>query len=190
VSETKSQIAALYDDCGMAAFSLCLAIIGDEDAAAEIVGDACRATPPGSPTDRAAWLLAETHRRAVLAVRRVSAKNPTDAIDAQQLLRFATLSGEQRLALGLAYYGGLTVGTVAERLAVSRGHVLGLLSSALSQIENLAAGGATAKAALASPRHDLAGPAAQRTDAAGAEAAACGEHEQEHHRRKQQPHSA
>src|SRR4029079_4490558 len=106
----KSQIAALYDDCGMAAFSLCLAIIGDEHAAAEIVGDACRATPPGSPTERAACLLAETHRRAVLAVRRVSAKNPTDAIDAQQLLRFATLSGEQRLELGVASSRGVPRG--------------------------------------------------------------------------------
>ena len=71
VPETRSQIAALYDDCGMAAFSLCLAVVGDEDVAAEIVGEACRAAPPGSRTDRATWLLADTHRRAVLAVRAV-----------------------------------------------------------------------------------------------------------------------
>lgn len=119
----------------MAAFSLCLAIVGDEDAAAEIVGDACRAAPPGRPADRTAWLLAETHRRAVLAVRGRPGGDPDEALEAAQRLRtFATLSGEQRLALGLTYYGALSVGTVAERLTVSRNHVLGLLSSALSQI--------------------------------------------------------
>ena len=42
---------------------------------------------------------------------------------------FGTLSDEQRLALALTYYGGLSVDMVAERLAAPRQHVLGLRRS-------------------------------------------------------------
>lgn len=137
-SELRRQVSALYDDCGMAAFSLCLAIVQDEDIAAEIVIESCQSVPPASPMGRSAWLLSEAHRRAVMAVRGQPALRSDTAIEATQRLRtFATLTDEQRLAVGLTYFGGLSVGEVAARLTVSSQHILGLLSSALAQIQEL-----------------------------------------------------
>lgn len=137
-SELRRQASALWDDCGMAAFSLCLAIVQDEDIAAEIVIESCRSAPPGSATTRSGWLLTEAHRRSVMAVRGQQAGRSDTAIEATQRLgMFATLTDEQRLAVGLTYFGGLSVGEVAERLAVPRQHVLGLLSSALARIQEL-----------------------------------------------------
>ena len=132
--EADGQLAALYDDCAAAAYSLCLAIVRDEDLAVDIVAGACRAAPPASLSSRSVWVLTEVHRRAVIAARQ-PAPSGRHRSETQRLLALDALSDHQRLALELTYFGGLSVGTVAERLAVSREHVLGLLTSALTQMQ-------------------------------------------------------
>lgn len=126
--------AALYDRFGAAAFSLCIAIVRDDETAADIVCECCRAAPAGESSDAGAWLLAEAHRRAVSALR--ASRTAGDADEAvvagsQRLRAFGALDYEQRLTVGLVYYEGLTIADVARRFGFSPERVSRVLTSAL-----------------------------------------------------------
>lgn len=124
------------DDVAVAAFSLCMAIVGDNEVAAGIVSDACQAMPVAtSPLGRSAWLLGEVHRRAVTAVheRPVEGRR-VDPDVARPLLKFGALDDQQRLAIALVYFEGLTVNRAAEQLGVPSHRLPSLLESGLRRI--------------------------------------------------------
>lgn len=130
------------DDVSVVAFSLCVAIVGDSQVAAEIVSDACQAMPVATPPRcGSAWLLGEVHRRAVTAVR----ERPVDGRRvepdvARLLVEFGALDDRQRLAIALVYFAGLTVNSAAEQLGVPSHRALSLLESGLRRIGSDAPG--------------------------------------------------
>lgn len=139
-----SRAAWLYDQWGVAAFSLCVAITGDRQVAADIIVECCATAPEGAADNEGAWLVGEARRRAIAVAGLSGAARGADLDSVSQPFRiFETLNDEQRQTLGLAYYGGLRVSQVAERLEVPTAHVLEVLTSALEQIR--AAGGVHAQ---------------------------------------------
>jgi RNA polymerase sigma-70 factor, ECF subfamily len=142
-------LAQLHDRYGAAVYALALRITGDTGAAEEIGLDAFwqlwqqvdRFDPAqGSLLN---WLLTIVRSRAIDRVRargaqkRVLAEDPTDVnnvrpaeeivelVERRQLVRQAmqTLSPDQRAALSLAYYEGLSHSQIADRLQEPLGTV-------------------------------------------------------------------
>jgi RNA polymerase sigma factor (sigma-70 family) len=158
----EAALAELYDRFGRVAYGLALRIVRDATLAEDAVQDAFLAAwrtavsfDPGRGTT-STWLLTLVHRRAVDVVRReerrradpltadpVSSTESTDETAAVREQRrsvqsaLAQLPPDQRQALELAYYGGLSQSELAERLGVPVGTVKSRMFAALAKLREL-----------------------------------------------------
>jgi RNA polymerase sigma factor (sigma-70 family) len=155
-------LGELYDRFGRVAYGLALRILRDPALAQDAVQDAMlsawRTAASFDPRRGKAstWLMTLVHRRAVDVVRREDRRRAQpienapiasgDATDETAELReqrravqaaLAQLPPEQREALELAYYGGLSQSELAERLGVPLGTVKSRMFSALSKLREL-----------------------------------------------------
>ena len=149
--EDEDALAALYDRYGRVAYGLALRIVRDQALAEDAVQEAFLAvwrTAGSFRAERAkasTWILTLVHRRAVDVVRReerrraqplaegveeadertLAADEEIELTDRRRIVQEALrrLPDEQREALELAYYGGLTQSELAERLAVPLGTI-------------------------------------------------------------------
>ena len=162
-------LAELYDRLGGVAYRVALRVLRDpalaEDAVQDAFLSAWRTAAGFDPRRGSAstWLLTFVHRRAVDLVRREDRRrgDPLDdapvpsgeATEERAEVRderrrvqaaLAQLSADQREALELAYYGGLTQSELAERLGVPLGTVKSRMFAGLGRLrELLEAGGET-----------------------------------------------
>jgi len=155
-------LAALYDRFGRVAYGLALRILRDPTLAQDAVQDAfvaawrtAAAFDPGRGR-ASAWLLTLVHRRAVDLVRREDRRrgDPLEAAppaagaatheeawvrDERRRVQaaLAELPPDQREALELAYYGGLTQSELAERLGIPLGTVKSRMFAGLAKLRDL-----------------------------------------------------
>ena len=152
----------LYDRFGRLAFRLAFRILRDRALAEDAVQEAFLAvwrSADAYKRERAkpsTWILTVVHRRAVDIVRREQSRRsePLDVApepsvgpaDEDAVLRdrraavqaaLTELPGEQRQALELAYYGGLTQSELAERLGVPLGTVKSRMFAGLGRLRVL-----------------------------------------------------
>ena len=155
-------LGVLYDRFGKLAFRLAFRILRDRTLAEDAVQEAFLAvwrSADAYKRERAkpsTWILTVVHRRAVDLVRREqirrgepleAAPEPTTGpADEDAVLRdrraavqaaLTALPGEQRQALELAYYGGLTQSELAERLGVPLGTVKSRMFAGLGRLREL-----------------------------------------------------
>ncbi len=155
-------LAALYDRFGRIAYAVALRVVRDAELAQDAVQDAFLAawrTAAGFDPERgtaATWLLTLVHRRSVDIVRREQRRRTEPlaegdagtggAADEDAVIRdrrravqeaLTRLPPEQRQALELAYYGGLTQSELAEQLGVPLGTVKSRMFTALSRLRDL-----------------------------------------------------
>jgi RNA polymerase sigma-70 factor, ECF subfamily len=160
----EAALAELYDRLGGVAYRLAHRILRDPALAQDAVQDAFlgvwRTAVVFDPARGKAstWLLTLVHRRAVDLVRREDRRRADplddapiasgDATDESAEVReerrrvqaaLAQLPGDQREALELAYYGGLTQSELAERLGVPLGTVKSRMFTGLSRLRDLLA---------------------------------------------------
>jgi RNA polymerase sigma-70 factor (ECF subfamily) len=160
----EAALAELYDRFGRVAYGLALRIVRDTTLAEDAVQDAfltawrtAASFDPGRGKT-STWLLTLVHRRAVDVVRREERRR-ADPLDAEPLAggestdetaellaerrrvqgALAELQPDQRQALELAYYGGLTQSELAERLGVPLGTVKSRMYVALARLRDLLA---------------------------------------------------
>ena len=157
-------LGVLYDRFGRLAFRLAFRILRDRALAEDAVQEAFLAvwrSADAYKRERAkpsTWLLTVVHRRAVDIVRReqsrrgepleVAPEPSAGPADEDVVLRdrraavqaaLTELPGEQRQALELAYYGGLTQSELAERLGVPLGTVKSRMFAGLGRLRELLA---------------------------------------------------
>jgi RNA polymerase sigma-70 factor, ECF subfamily len=157
-------LGVLYDRFGRLAFRLAFRILRDRALAEDAVQEAFLAvwrSADAYKRERAkpsTWILTVVHRRAVDIVRReqsrrgepleVAPEPESGAADEDAVLRdrraavqaaLTELPGEQRQALELAYYGGLTQSELAERLGVPLGTVKSRMFAGLGRLRELLA---------------------------------------------------
>lgn len=158
-----SALAQLYDRYARPAYGLALRILRDPTLAQDAVQDAFLAvwrTAAAFDPERGraqTWLLTLVHRRAVDVVRREQrrragplpeqltepAEGGTDeAADLRDRRRrvqaaLARLADDQRQALELAYYGGLSQSELAEHLGVPLGTIKSRMYVALARLREL-----------------------------------------------------
>ncbi|MEO8605929.1 MAG: sigma-70 family RNA polymerase sigma factor [bacterium] len=151
-------LATLYDRYGHAVYALALRVSGDAGAAEEISLDTFwqlwqqAERFDGSQGSLQNWLLTIARSRAIdrvrarIAQKRTHAVDPTDVTDVRRpdedvelaqrrrLVRDAmtTLSSDQRTAVSLAYYEGLSHSQIAERLEEPLGTVKTRIRQAMS----------------------------------------------------------
>lgn len=155
-------LGALYDRFGRVAYGLALRILRDQALAEDAVQEAFLAvwrSADAYKRERAkpsTWILTVVHRRAVDLVRREERRRgePLDdapeaasaAVDEDVVLRdrrvavqsaLQQLSDDQRQALELAYYGGLTQSQLADRLGVPIGTVKSRMFAGLGRLREL-----------------------------------------------------
>jgi RNA polymerase sigma-70 factor (ECF subfamily) len=156
-------LAELYDRYGGVAYGLAVRIVRDPALAQDAVQDGFLAawrTAAAYDARRGkaqTWLLTLVHRRAVDVVRREERRRAdpleadatvaaADATDEQASLReqrravqraLAQLPADQREALELAYYGGLTQSELADRLGIPLGTVKSRVFAGLAALRNL-----------------------------------------------------
>ena len=155
-------LAELYDRFGGVAYRLAYRVLPDPALAQDAVQDAFlgawRTAISYDPErgQASTWLLTLVHRRAVDLVRRedrrradqldVAPLASTETTDETAAVReqrravqaaLAQLPDEQRQALELAYYGGLTQTELAERLGVPLGTVKSRMFAALGRLREL-----------------------------------------------------
>jgi RNA polymerase sigma factor (sigma-70 family) len=155
-------LAQLYDRYGRVAYGLSLRILRDPALAEDAVQEAFLTvwrSAGGFLAERAkpsTWILTLVHRRAVDLVRREDRRRgdppelvpavSSEAVDETAAVReqrrsvqaaLAQLPAEQREALELAYYGGLTQAELAERLGLPLGTVKSRMFAALSRLREL-----------------------------------------------------
>ncbi len=155
-------LGTLYDRFGRLAYGLAFRILRDQALAEDAVQEAFLAvwrSADAYKRERAkpsTWILTVVHRRAVDLVRREerrrgepleAAPEPTSApVDEDATLRerraavqaaLSELPGDQRQALELAYYGGLTQSELAERLGVPLGTVKSRMFAGLGRLREL-----------------------------------------------------
>ncbi len=157
-------LAALYDRFGRVAYNIALRVLRDAELAQDAVQEAFlaawRTAASFDPIRGTAstWLLTLVHRRAVDVVRREQRRRtePLEddsaagvaggATDEDAWIRdrrravqaaLAQLPPDQRQALELAYYGGLTQSELAERLGVPIGTVKSRMFTALGRLREL-----------------------------------------------------
>jgi RNA polymerase sigma factor (sigma-70 family) len=158
----EAAVAALYDRYGRVAYGLALRILRDpalaEDAVQDAFLSAWRTAAAFDPSlgKTSTWLLTLVHRRAVDLVRRedrrrggplddapVAAAGSTDeaAFVREERRRvqgaLALLPDDQRQALQLAYYGGLSQAELAERLGVPLGTIKSRMFAGLAKLRDL-----------------------------------------------------
>jgi RNA polymerase sigma factor (sigma-70 family) len=158
-------LAELYDRFGSVAYGLALRILRDQGLAQDAVQEAFLAVWRSADrflAERAkasTWILTLVHRRAVDLVRRedrrrgeplehVAEPPGTTTAEEEAELGFrrrvvqealTRLPREQREALELGYYGGLTQSEVAERLGQPLGTIKSRMFSGLSRLRDLLA---------------------------------------------------
>jgi RNA polymerase sigma factor (sigma-70 family) len=157
-------LGVLYDRSGRLAFRLAFRILRDSALAEDAVQEAFLAvwrSADAYKRERAkpsTWILTVVHRRAVDIVRREQSRRgeplevaPEPSVgpaDEDAVLRdrraavqaaLTELPGEQRQALELAYYGGLTQSELAERLGVPLGTVKSRMFAGLGRLRELLA---------------------------------------------------
>ena len=157
-------LGVLYDRFGRLAFRLAFRILRDRALAEDAVQEAFLAiwrSADAYKSERAkpsTWILTVVHRRAVDIVRReqsrrgepleVAPEPSAGSADEDAVLRdrraavqaaLTELPGEQRQALELAYYGGLTQSELAERLGVPIGTVKSRMFAGLGRLRELLA---------------------------------------------------
>ena len=171
-SSDDQALAELYDRFGRVAYGLALRILRDEALAQDAVQDAFLGVWRSADrflAERAkasTWILTLVHRRAVDLVRREDRRRgePLDAapepaagnaledeieltfqrrVVQEALLR---LPPEQREALELGYYGGLTQSELAERLGQPLGTIKSRMFTGLARLRDLLAEDAQAHA--------------------------------------------
>jgi RNA polymerase sigma-70 factor, ECF subfamily len=156
-------LAELYDRFGRVAYGLALRILRDETLAQDAVQEAFLAVWRSADrflAERAkasTWILTLVHRRAVDLVRREDRRRgeplesapepaaPATAEDEASLgfqrrlvqEALAQLSPEQRQALELGYYGGLSQSELAEQLGQPLGTIKSRMFSGLSRLRDL-----------------------------------------------------
>jgi RNA polymerase sigma-70 factor (ECF subfamily) len=155
-------LGELYDRLGGVAYRLAVRILRDPALAQDAVQDAFLAvwrTAAAFDPNRgkaSTWLLTLVHRRAVDVVRREDRRRAEplddapvasgDATDESAEVReerrrvqaaLAQLPPDQREALELAYYGGLSQSELAERLGVPLGTVKSRMFTGLSKLRDL-----------------------------------------------------
>src|ERR671936_674504 len=158
-------LAELYERFGRVAYGLALRVLRDESLAEDAVQDAFltawrtagRFVPERAKAST--WLLTLVHRRAVDLVRREerrraepieAASEPASetAIDEAVWLRYERervqealrrLPDQQREALELAYYGGVTQSELAERLGQPVGTIKSRMFGGLARLRDLLA---------------------------------------------------
>jgi RNA polymerase sigma factor (sigma-70 family) len=175
--EDEGALAALYDRYGRAAYGLALRIVRDPALAEDAVQEAFLTvwrTAASFRSDRAkpsTWILTLVHRRAVDVVRREERRRaaPLETGEELEAHGLATdeeieltgrrrlvqealrqLPDDQREALELAYYGGLTQSELAERLSVPLGTIKSRMFTGLRRLRDL-----LAEAGLDEPLVDL-----------------------------------
>jgi RNA polymerase sigma-70 factor, ECF subfamily len=164
-SSDDQALAELYDRFGRVAYGLALRILRDETLAQDAVQEAFLAVWRSADrflAERAkasTWILTLVHRRAVDLVRREDRRRgepleraPEPAAPAtvedeatlgfqrrlvQEALR--QLPPEQRQALELGYYGGLTQSELADRLGEPLGTIKSRMFTGLSRLRDLLA---------------------------------------------------
>ena len=155
-------LAELYDRFGRIAYGLAVKVLRDQALAEDAVQDAFlgawRTAAAFDPTRGtvSTWLMTLVHRRAVDLVRREDRRR-TDVLDdapiaagettdEQAAVReerrrvqaaLAQLPADQREALELAYYGGLTQSELAERLGQPLGTIKSRMFTGLSRMREL-----------------------------------------------------
>ena len=164
--EDEQALAELYDRYGRVAYGLALRIVRDPALAEDAVQEAFLTvwrTAGSFRSDRAkpsTWILTLVHRRAVDVVRReerrraaplegteepdegaLAADEEIELSDRRRLVQEALrrLPDEQREALELAYYGGLTQSELAERLSVPLGTIKSRMFTGLRRLRDLLA---------------------------------------------------
>jgi RNA polymerase sigma-70 factor (ECF subfamily) len=155
-------LGELYDRLGGVAYRLAVRVLRDPALAQDAVQDAFlavwRTAVAFDPARGKAstWLLTLVHRRAVDVVRREDRRRAEplddapvaagDAVDESAEVReerrrvqaaLAQLPPDQREALELAYYGGLSQSELAERLGVPLGTVKSRMFTGLSKLRDL-----------------------------------------------------
>jgi RNA polymerase sigma factor (sigma-70 family) len=156
-------LAELYDRFGAVAYGVALRILRDPALAQDAVQDAFlaawRTAAAFDPRrgNASTWLLTLVHRRAVDLVRReerrradvldestpVASGDSTDEAAEVRAERRAVqaalqqLPRDQREALELAYYGGLTQSQLADRLGIPLGTVKSRVFAALAALRDL-----------------------------------------------------
>jgi RNA polymerase sigma-70 factor (ECF subfamily) len=164
--EDERALAELYDRYSRVAYGLALRIVRDpalaEDAVQEAFLTVWRTAGSFRPdrTKPSTWILTLVHRRAVDVVRReerrraaplegteepdergLAADEEIELTDRRRLVQEALrqLPDEQREALELAYYGGLTQSELAERLSVPLGTIKSRMFTGLRRLRDLLA---------------------------------------------------
>ena len=157
-------LGVLYDRFGRLAYGLAYRILRDQALAEDAVQEAFLAvwrSADGYKRERAkpsTWILTVVHRRAVDLVRREERRRgepleaapeptagPADEDASPRDRRAAVqsalreLPGDQRQALELAYYGGLTQSELAERLGVPLGTIKSRMFAGLGRLRELLA---------------------------------------------------
>jgi RNA polymerase sigma factor (sigma-70 family) len=155
-------LAELYDRFGRVAYGLALRVLRDaalaQDAVQEAFLTAWRSAPSYDPRRAKAstWLLTLVHRRAVDLVRREERRRAATLEDAPVAAGAATdeeawvrdrrravqaalaqLPSDQRQALELAYYGGLSQSEIGERLGIPLGTVKSRMFAGLTKLRDL-----------------------------------------------------
>ena len=155
-------LGVLYDRFGRPAYRLAFRILRDSALAEDAVQEAFLAvwrSADAYKRERAkpsTWILTVVHRRAVDLVRReqsrrgepleVAPEPSVGPVDEDAVLRdrraavqaaLTQLPGDQRQALELAYYGGLTQSELAERLGVPLGTVKSRMFAGLGRLREL-----------------------------------------------------
>ncbi len=157
-------LAELYDRFGGVAYRLAVRVLRDRVLAEDAVQDAFLGawrTAAAFDSTRgtvSTWLMTLVHRRAVDLVRREDRRR-TDVLDDAPIASHETtdeeaavreerrrvqsalaqLPSDQREALELAYYGGLTQSELAERLGVPLGTVKSRMFAGLGKLRDLLA---------------------------------------------------
>ncbi|MGH2452038.1 MAG: sigma-70 family RNA polymerase sigma factor [Candidatus Limnocylindria bacterium] len=162
-----SALSALYDRYGRYAYTLAYRILGEAEAAEDVVHDAFISAWRGATGYRRergnprGWLLSIVHHRAVDILRRktafrpapleVAESRPSEADTAEEAERnlerrtvrdaLATLPEAQRRTIELAYFGGYTQVELAELMGVPLGTVKGRVRIGLQKMRRLLEGG-------------------------------------------------
>jgi RNA polymerase sigma-70 factor (ECF subfamily) len=158
-----SALAALYDRYGRLAYSLAYRILGESEAAEDVVQDAFLSAWRGAGSYRRergnprAWLLSIVHHRAVDILRRkttfrpapleVAESLPSDedtAREAEKNVEHRTvrealeaLPQAQRRTIELAYFGGYTHVELSELMGVPLGTVKGRMRIGLQKMRRV-----------------------------------------------------
>jgi RNA polymerase sigma-70 factor (ECF subfamily) len=158
-----SALSELYDRYGRIAYTLAYRILGEPEAAEDVVQDAFLAAWRGAGTFRRergnarSWLLSIVHHRSVDLLRRRTAFRPApleaagdtpDELDtAEEAARnldgrsvrtaLGTLPEAQRRTIELAYFGGYTQSELADLMGVPLGTVKGRMRIGLQKMRRL-----------------------------------------------------